>query len=293
MLITGDLGFGVLSDYARRFPKQFLNAGVAEQNMTGLACGLALEGHKVFTYSIANFTTLRCLEQLRNDVCYHNANVTAVAVGGGFSYGQLGMSHFATEDLSILRSLPGMTVVAPTGVWETEEATRALVAHAGPAYLRLDKGCAASNPKPGEDFAIGASRQIRDGKDVCLIATGGILSEAMGAADLLALAGINARILSMHTIKPLDEKAIALAARECGGIVTLEEHTTMGGLGGAVAEACLKIGSVPSFFISVGIDDAFPNVVGDQQYLRKLYGMDAAAVASRIALRIHSAGATR
>ena len=106
MLITGDLGFGVLTDFADRFPDQFINAGVAEQNMTGLAAGLALEGHKVFTYSIANFTTLRCLEQLRNDVCYHDADVTAVAVGGGFSYGQLGMSHFATEDLAILRALP-------------------------------------------------------------------------------------------------------------------------------------------------------------------------------------------
>ena len=140
MLITGDLGFGVLNAYIERFPHQFLNAGVAEQNMTGLAAGLALEGHKVYTYSIGNFTTLRCLEQLRNDVCYHDADVTAVAVGGGFSYGQLGMSHFATEDLAILRALPNMTVVAPSDPWETRVLTRQMAAAPGPKYLRLDKG---------------------------------------------------------------------------------------------------------------------------------------------------------
>ena len=140
MLITGDLGFGVLDNYAAQFPEQFLNAGVAEQNMTGLACGLALEGHKVYTYSIANFTTLRPLEQIRNDICYHDADVTLVSVGGGFSYGQLGMSHFATEDLAILRALPNIKVIAPADPWETKILTRKLAIQKGPKYLRLDKG---------------------------------------------------------------------------------------------------------------------------------------------------------
>jgi len=282
MLITGDLGFGVVDRFAEQFPKQFINAGVAEQNMTGLACGLALEGHKVFTYSIANFTTLRCLEQLRNDVCYHGADVTAVAVGGGFSYGQLGMSHFATEDLAILRALPEMKVIAPTGIWEAEGATRALIAGRGPAYLRLDKGRAASEGAAGEQFVLGKSRRLRDGTDVCFIATGAILSEALKATDLLADAGFSARVISMHTIKPIDGDAIVAAARECGGLVTMEEHTRLGGLGSAVGEICLQAQAVPAFFLSVGLDDLFPSIVGDQEYLRRQYGMTAEATLSRI-----------
>src|SRR5713226_3860325 len=136
-LVVGDLGFGVVVDFSKRFPKQFINAGVAEQNMTSLAAGLALSGKIVFTYSIGNFPTLRCLEQIRNDVCYHNANVKIVSVGGGFSYGSLGMSHHATEDLAIMRALPGMVVVAPGDPMEAACATRAVAAYDGPCYLRL------------------------------------------------------------------------------------------------------------------------------------------------------------
>jgi transketolase len=282
VLITGDLGFGVLTDFAKRFPRQYLNAGVAEQNMTAMACGMALEGHKVFTYSIANFTTLRCLEQLRNDVCYHNADVTAVSVGGGFSYGQLGMSHFATEDLAILRALPQMKVLAPTGVWEAEEATKALIADRGPAYLRLDKGAAASDGRPDERFEIGKARVLRDGSDVCLIAAGAVLLEALRAADALAADGISSRVISMHTVKPLDVGAVTRAAQDCGGLVTVEEHTVIGGLGGAVAEACLEAGTTPNFYFRVGLQDTFPTVVGDQQYLRATYGMDSKAIETRI-----------
>src|SRR5467141_1191088 len=139
MLLTGDLGFGVLNTFAERFPRQYLNVGVAEQNLTGVATGLALEGRIVFTYSIANFPTLRCLEQIRNDAAYHEANVKVVAVGGGFAYGPLGMSHHATEDLAIMRSLPEMVVVAPGDPMEVDGATRALAAHRGPAYLRLGR----------------------------------------------------------------------------------------------------------------------------------------------------------
>ena len=250
--------------------------------MTAIACGLALEGHKVFTYSIANFATMRCLEQLRMDVCYHNADVTAVAVGGGFSYGQLGVSHFATEDLAILRALPGMKVVAPTGVWEAAEATKALIAAGGPSYLRLDKGAAASDARPGEIFALGKARRLREGNDVCLIATGAVLSEALKAADALSVSGISSRVLSVHSVKPLDAEEIVAAARECAGIVTIEEHMIAGGLGGAVAETCLEAGAAPGFFARIGLDDMFPTVVGDQNYLRGLYGIDAKAIEARV-----------
>lgn len=286
LLITGDLGFGVLTEFARRFPAQFINAGVAEQNMTTLASGLALEGYKVFTYSIANFATLRCLEQLRNDVCYHNLDVTAVAVGGGFSYGQLGVSHFATEDIAILRALPGMKVLAPTCKWEASEAAKMLIASGGPAYLRLDKGDAPAEPQAGEIFQIGKARQLRDGSDVCLIATGAILAEALSAADRLATQNISARVLAIHTVKPLDTEAVLAAARECKGIVSVEEHTLVGGLGSAIAEACLEAGVAPGFMVRIGLQDIFPTVVGDQNYLRSLYGMDAAAIEVRAAAAV-------
>ena len=139
MLLTGDLEFGVLNEYITRFPRQFLNVGVAEQNLSGLAAGIAFEGYTVFTYSIGNFPTLRCLEQIRNDICYHDANVKIVSVGGGMSYGSVGFSHHCTEDLATLRSLPGMLVLSPGDLWEAAEASRYLVSHHGPAYLRLDK----------------------------------------------------------------------------------------------------------------------------------------------------------
>src|SRR3954463_15148368 len=147
MLITGDLGFAVLDDYRKRFPRQFINAGVAEQNMTLVATGMALEGHIVFTYSIGNFPTLRCLEQIRNDAAYHGANVKVVAIGGGFSYGALGMSHHATEDLAILRAI-GLTVVAPGCDWEAAEAVNALVEKEGTCYLRLDRPSTGSTERP-------------------------------------------------------------------------------------------------------------------------------------------------
>lgn len=276
-LITGDLGFGVLTDFARRFPAQFINAGVAEQNMTAVAAGMALEGHKVYTYSIANFTTLRCLEQIRNDICYHDADVTVVSVGGGFSYGQLGMSHFATEDIAILRALPNMRVVAPTDPWEAAELTMQLAALPGPKYLRLDKG-SAGLPATPSDVTFGKARLVRDGKDATLIATGAILREALAAADRLAADGIEARVLAIHTVKPLDADAVLDAARQTGAVFTVEEHTVIGGLGSAIAECCLEAGVAPAVFRRVGLRDVYPSVVGDQDYLRKAYDMDAEAI---------------
>ena len=139
ILLVGDLGFGVVEPFRQKFPKRFLNVGVAEQNLTGLAAGIALTGGIVFTYSIANFPVLRCLEHIRNDVCYHRANVKIVSIGGGYSYGALGMTHHATEDIAILRALPEMTVVAPGDPYEAGEATRAVAAHQGPCYLRLGR----------------------------------------------------------------------------------------------------------------------------------------------------------
>jgi transketolase len=279
-LITGDLGFGVFDRFEKQFPTQYLNAGVAEQNMTGLATGIALEGRIVFTYSIGNFPTLRCLEQIRNDAAYHEANVKVVAIGGGFSYGALGMSHHATEDLAILRAI-GIPVVAPGCDWEAAEAVDALIDTVGTCYLRLDRASAGSTGRPGEKFQLGKARQLRSGDDLTLIATGGILSSALGVAERLqAEHRISCRVLSMHTVNPIDSDAIVDAARETGGIVTIEEHTIHGGLGGAVAEVCLDHGVTPRGFSRIALRDGFSSIVGCQDYLRSRYDLDENAIIS-------------
>jgi transketolase len=281
VLITGDLGFGVLTSFAENYPDQYINAGVAEQNMTAVACGMAMEGYRAFTYSIANFTTLRCLEQIRNDVCYHDADVTIVSVGGGFSYGQLGVSHFATEDLAILRALPNMMVIAPTDPWEAAELTRQMAHIKGPKYLRIDKGSAGLPPDP-DNTTLGKARRVREGTDATVFCIGAILSEGLAAAETLAAEGIELRVVAIHTLKPLDEDEIITAARETGGIVTVEEHSILGGLGGAVAECCLEAYAAPSFFRRIGLKDIYPAVVGDQDFLRAEYGLDAPAIIATV-----------
>jgi transketolase len=282
MLLTGDLGFGVFEEFAERFPKQFLNVGVAEQNMIGLATGLALGGRVPFVYSLANFPTLRCLEQIRNDACYHDANVKVVCMGGGFSYGALGISHHATEDLSILRALPQITVVAPGDDWEAAEATSTLANTQGTCYLRIDKTSAGLTNLPDEEFHLGKARILREGNDVTLISIGGILNETLKAADLLLKDNIKSRVISLHTLKPLDKDAIFDAAKSTGGIITVEEQTILGGLGGAVAEICLENQIIPPMFYRIGLKDRFSSIVGSQDYLRNQYQMDAAQIALKV-----------
>ncbi len=274
-LITGDLGFGVLDDFAREFPLQYLNPGVAEQNMAGLATGMALSGKIVFTYSIANFPTLRCIEQLRNDVCYHNANVKVVSVGGGFAYGSLGISHHATEDIAIMRTLPNMVVVAPGDPAEAYAATQAIAQHSGPCYLRLGK---AGEPKVHNslsDFTIGRAIKVLDGQYFCIISTGGMLPIAMKVASDMAAKGLTCRLLSMHTVKPLDMVAVTAAGREFPLIVTLEEHSIIGGLGGAVAEVLAEQRGRCATLLRLGLPGTFSSEVGGQDHLRHTYGLSA------------------
>lgn len=278
VLLTGDLGFAVLDEYSRTLPAQFVNVGVAEQNMAAIATGMALEGYNAFIYSIGNFPTLRCLEQLRNDACYHRANVKVVAVGGGFSYGNLGFSHHATEDLAIMRALPNMTVIAPADVWEVEHATVALAALEGCAYLRLDKSHAGRTNRPGEKFEMGKARRLRDGTALTLVGCGGIVAELLDAADELRFENIDCRVLSHHTLTPIDRAALQAACRETGGVLTVEEHSVTGGLGGAIAEYCLETGPRPRVFRRIGLREEFSTVVGSQAFLRARYGMDKDAV---------------
>lgn len=282
VFITGDLGYRVVEKFMDQRPRQFLNAGVAEQNLTGIAAGMALSGKIVFTYSIANFPTLRCLEQIRNDVCYHDANVKIVAIGGGFAYGAMGATHHAIEDLAVMRAMPSLTVVAPGDPFEARAATRALVAHPGPCYLRLGKaGEPSVHPAPVH-LEIGKAIRFREGDDLTIISTGGALNLAARAAERLAKDGLEARVVSMHTLKPLDVQAVLAAATETRLIVTLEEHSIVGGLGSAVAELLSETPSVHVRFKRLGLPPAFSPHIGTQDYLLERHGLTPETIASTV-----------
>ena len=278
VLIVGDLGFSVVEPFMKQLPRQFLNAGVAEQNMTGIAAGMALSGKIALTYSIANFPTLRCLEQIRNDVCYHNANVKVVSVGGGFAYGSLSVTHHATEDLAVMRALPGMMVVAPGDPTEARAATRAIMAYPGPCYLRLGKAGEPTVHQGAIDFQLGKAICMREGNDATLISTGGLLQATMRTAERLTSEGIETRVLSMHTLKPLDVEAVLCAAAETRLIVTIEEHSIIGGLGSAVAEALAEADGPKVTFKRIGLPSAFSPHIGNQEYLQDRHGLTPEAI---------------
>lgn len=287
MLVTADLGFGILTRFSERFPRQFINVGVAEQNMTGLAVGMALEGKTVFTYSIGNFPTLRCLEQIRNDACYHNANVKIVCIGGGFTYGSLGISHHATEDLAILRALPNITLIAPGDPVETAAATRAVYETTGTCYLRLGRGGEPRIHKGSIDFQVGKAIRLFEGGDVAILSTGGILLVSYDARKKLEASGLRVGLFSMHTLKPIDRELVTELACTVRLIVTIEEHTVVGGLGGAVAEIVAQMSGAKSDLEMIGLRDCFSSVVGDQEYLRSVYGLTADDVVSRVKARMY------
>jgi len=277
-LVVGDLGFGAVEPFAQRFPDRFLNVGVAEQNMTGVAAGLALCGKIVFTYSIGNFATLRCLEQIRNDVCYHRADVKIVSVGGGFAYGALGMTHHAVEDLAIMRALPGMVVVAPGDPFEVEQATRAVLTQPGPCYVRLGRSGEPRLHRPNVVFKLGRAIRVREGRGLTIISSGGLLETALRVADRLAEAGVDARVVSMHTLKPIDDAEILSAAAETGAIATLEEHSVIGGLGSAVAEILAESSGRRGRLRRFGAPSTFAARVGRQEYMRAMHGLSPDAI---------------
>lgn len=272
-LLTADLGYGVLERFAARFPERYVNVGVAEQNLIGIAAGLAHCGKTVFVYSIANFPTMRCLEQIRNDVCYHEADVKVVTVGGGLAYGAQGYTHHGVEDLAVMRSLPGMTVVAPGDPVETRALTYALAETNGPCYLRLGKTNEPVIHPADRCIKLGQAIVVRPGRDLTLLSTGAMLETCVNTAEQLAQAGVEARLLSMPTLKPLDEQAVAGAARETRTLITVEEHSVTGGLGSAVAE-WLAENPTPRLvrFRRFGLPDRLHHAIGSQNYLRRLMG---------------------
>jgi transketolase len=222
------------------------------------------------------------LEQIRNDICYHNANVKIVAVGGGFAYGALGMTHHTTEDLAIMRTLPYMTVVAPGDPVEVAMATRAIVEKSGPCYLRLAKTGEPMVHQTQPDFKLGTAIMVREGSDLTLISTGDMLYNALKSAELLAQAGIQARVLSMHTLKPLDMESVLIAARETGTIVTIEEHSIIGGLGSAVAEVLAEMNNSPITFKRIAMKKPFCSEIGNQEYLREVNGLSVRGIVESI-----------
>lgn len=280
-LITGDLGFGVLKPFFEQFPDQFTNAGIAEQNMTSVAAGMALEGKTVFTYSIGNFPTLRCLEQIRNDCAYHNANVKIVCVGGGYVYGSLGMSHHATEDISVMRSIPNVAVFCPGDAIEAAAVTKAIANYPGTCYLRMGRGGEKPIHKNLENYEIGKAIQVKEGRGVAIFTTGAIYDEVDKALAILEENGITPTVYSFPTVKPIDKETIKKCAESHTIVVTCEENNIMGGFGSAVSEVMTDNG-LNSRLIRIGIDDTFCGVVGDQSYLRDIYGMSGKKIAEKI-----------
>lgn len=285
-LITGDLGFGVLKPYFEQLPNQFTNAGIAEQSMTGIAAGMALCGKTVFTYSIGNFPTLRCIEQIRNDCAYHHANVKIVCVGGGFVYGSLGMSHQATEDIAIMRALPEVTVVCPGDLVEAAEATKAIANMPGTVYLRLGRGGEKRIHDKIDNFQIGKAIKIQDAKKDCnkniaLFSTGAILDEATEAVKMLEEAGIGVEEYSFHTVKPIDKDVILDCASRYDYIVTVEEHNIIGGFTSAVSEV-LSDSDQKARLIKIGLNDEYCSKVGNQKYLRGQYNMLAKDIVNKV-----------
>jgi len=274
-LIVGDLGFSVVEPFAEEFPDRFLNAGVAEQNMTGIAAGLAMEGYTVFTYSIGNFPTLRCMEQIRYDVCYHNLNVKIIAVGGGYAYGPLGTSHHSTEEIGMLRTIPNMTVCAPGDPFETRAVTTLITKHKGPSYLRLGKAGEQSVHQVEIELTLGGMVAVIEGKEIAVLSTGAMLKYSY---DYVVNNELPWGLYSFPFIKPLDLDGLKIIADNYEKIITIEEHQKNGGFGSAVLEALhdlfekkdiVKIPDVER----IGIPDVFVNIAGSQEYLRTEVGI--------------------
>ncbi len=281
MLVTGDLGFGVLRPFWETYPQQFVNAGIAEQSMTGLAAGLAKTGRTVLTYSIGNFPTLRCLEQIRNDCAYHGLNVKVVCVGGGFVYGSLGMSHHATEDMAIMRALPGVTVFTPGDPAEVEAIVPVMLQTPGTCYLRLGRGGEPMlHDAPVENWQLPKALTLRQGKDVAILSAGGILTQTVSAGKLLEAQGVSAEVVSFPCLKPLDAEKIQELTRRFRHIVTVEEHSVVGGFGSAVCEVAAETGNSCRIH-RIGMEDVYSTIVGTQQYLRGEYQMDDEAICRR------------
>lgn len=271
-LLTPDMGFSVFEKYIELFPDRFLNVGIAEQNAVGVAAGLALSGYKVYVYSIVPFVTMRCFEQVRVDVAYMNTNVKLVGVGGGYAYGPAGATHHAIEDIAIMRSLPNMTVCCPGDPLEAKQLIEQSLSQPGPMYIRLGKDHEPCIHNEGDLVKFGKASILKKGKDFALITTGNMLEQGKAWIDAWVSEGYNPEFISMHTVKPIDEASITAILKRGMSIVTLEEHTVIGGLGSAISEIVAAAG-LKCKVVKVGVPDVFSHYVGSQKKLREYYGL--------------------
>jgi transketolase len=284
-LLTGDLGFNAFEKFKELYPERFVNVGIAESNMIGVAAGLALSGKAVYCYSLIPFLIMRSFERIRVNLCYDNANVKLIGAGGGFSYGFEGMTHHAIEDISIMRSLPGMTIVAPGDAEETQAVLEASVDHQGPLYIRLGKNGESHVHQDVPKLEIGKGIVIRDGSDICIIATGSMLFAAKVVSDELAKMGRDVRLVSMHTVKPMDEELVKMCASDCSAIFTIEEHSINGGLGTAVSEHLMEL-SYKGLFKKIGLPDEYSSHIGNIDHLLEMHNLTPKSIKTRILMEL-------
>ena len=271
-LLTGDLGFSVLEPFREENPKRFFNMGVSEQNMMGVAAGLSLEGNKVFTYSISNFATSRCHEQVRNDICYHNLDVTIVSTGGGLAYGALGYTHHGIEDIAIMRCLPNMTVYVPSDRFELDLCFDKILCNKGPKYLRLSRG---KEPDIYQK-AIPKSTEIIElekSSDITLFSCGPILEQAIECVEYFKKKGISIGLYSFPVISHNLSSRIKRLLSQSSIFITVEEHKNIGGFGSFISELGISMKNPPQI-ISCGVSSKNINSVGNQEHLRKINKID-------------------
>ena len=279
LVVTSDSrGSAKLAPFAKAAPGQIVEVGIAEQNLVGVAAGLAAAGKKVFAVSPACFLTARSFEQIKNDLCYSDRPVKAVGISAGVSYGALGTTHHSLHDYAALRAVHNMTIVAPADNFETREAVRAAAQLPKPVYLRFGKKKMPHLPRVDTAFELGKAALIRDEVDLSFLACGETVAPAFAAAELLAKEGIQCRVLSLHTVKPLDNGAVRKAATETRGVITVEEHSVHGGLGEACAGLLLQEGIHARFKI-VGLPDDH-TVTGSQEEIFRHYGIDGPGLAT-------------
>lgn len=282
VLLSGDIGNRLFDRFKEANGHRFINCGIAEANMMGMAAGMALNGLRPFVYTITPFTTTRCFEQIRVDVCYHEAPVTIVGTGSGLSYAPLGPTHHSLEDIGILRTLPGMTVLCPCDALELRALVRASLDYAQPVYMRIGKKGEPDIHANEPTVTIGKAINIRDGHDVALLSTGNMMSVGLAVADKLAASGISASVDSFHTVKPLDEERLTDVFSRCQLVVTLEEHGVIGGFGSAVAEWMVRVGGDHAKLLSVGTSDEFLHAMGSQAWARAHFGLTPENITGRI-----------
>jgi transketolase len=279
-LAVGDLGYSVVDVFMKEFPGRFLNAGVAEQSMIGIATGWSLaENAIVFTYSLANFSSMRCLEQIRNDCCAHNANVKIISLGSGITYSQSGYSHFAIEDLAVIGALPNITIFTPADPLEAKRCLDLMVQFSGPAYISMPKS---GEPMLGGNpcsFNIGDFVEYKPGTDVCIIGVGVILSECLNAANILAKE-INSSVIGFPVFKPLLENVIVEYLKKFSLTVIVDEHSAYGGLANLIGEIIARHG-ITTKLLKLTLPEGF-NKIGPQADLRRLCGLDAEQIAGQI-----------